>query len=242
MDTIITGASSGLGLALCNEFLRQGETVIGLSRTTPKIEHPNFKFISLDLNNLELVESTFKDLSKQLDTAQKLCVINNAGSLGNVSSLSESSIADLSHIFNVNTIAPIWISGWATKQGAAEINIINISSGAARSAYEGWGEYCSSKSALKMACQVMGAENQSKNKLSILNLEPGVIDTPMQDKVRNSDPKSFPKLSKFTDLYKNDELLDPDMVAIKIYNWTIKDHKSSFIDTRIKKELEIPIT
>ena len=115
MYTIITGASSGLGLALCNEFLKQGETVIGLSRTSPKIKHPNFKFISLDLTNLKQVESTFKDLSKEIDTDKKLCIINNAGSLGNVAKLSASSMEDLSNIFNVNTIAPIWISGWAFK-------------------------------------------------------------------------------------------------------------------------------
>ena len=121
------------------------------------------------------------------------------------------------------------------KQSSPEINIVNISSGAARSAYEGWGEYCTSKSALKMACQVMGAENKSNSRLCILNLEPGVINTPMQDKVRNSDPKSFPKLSKFTDLHKNGELLEPEEVAIKIYHWTNKEKKNEFYRDSNKK-------
>ena len=64
-------------------------------------------------------------------------------------SYQQAPMEDLSNIFNVNTIAPIWISGWALKQSSPEINIVNISSGAARSAYEGWGEYCSLNQHLK---------------------------------------------------------------------------------------------
>ena len=119
-------------------------------------------------------------LNRRKDFCEKICLINNAASLGKVSSLTESTMEDLQGIFQLNSITPIWTSSWALKK-RKEVSVINISSGAARSAYKGWGEYCSTKAALKMASEIHGLEqSDSKQKRYILLLEPGVVDTPMQ--------------------------------------------------------------
>ena len=88
----------------------------------------------------------------------------------------------------------------------------------------------------------MGEELSHKEHISILNLEPGVIDTPMQNLVRKSDSKVFPKLSKFLALHENGELLQSDLVAKKIYSWCIASDKLTYSEHRIKKDLEIPTT
>ena len=241
MLTVVTGASSGLGLALCEVFLSSGHQVIGTSRREPNINHPRFEYIPLDLSDLSQLEQVFGDIGSKIQGEEKLCVINNAGSLGNVARLSDSPLKDLESIFKTNTIAPIWISGWASSQGISKIDIVNISSGAARSAYEGWGEYCSTKSALRMATQVIGMENSSKENISVLNLEPGVIDTPMQDKVRLSDQNLFPRLSKFKKLHKDGQLLSPELVAKKIYDWVNVADKEAFLEARVEKGSTIPL-
>ena len=52
----ITGASSGIGYALCEEYLKQGWSVIGLARDSSKIpdktkKNNNFEFVKVDLSD-----------------------------------------------------------------------------------------------------------------------------------------------------------------------------------------------
>ena len=47
-------------------------------------------------------------------------------------------------------------------------------------------------------------------------MHPGVVDTNMQSEIRNSDPKNFPLLSKFTDYYIQNELESTKIVALKL--------------------------
>ena len=124
-------------------------------------------------------------------------------------------------------MTPIWTSAWAYKQKVNKLNIVNISSGAARSAYEGWGEYCSTKAALKMASQIYGLEEKDDANKTMLLLEPGVINTPMQNQVRQSDKSEFPMLDKFINLHKDGNLVEAEdvncdmrmaLVATKMYH------------------------
>ena len=65
----ITGASSGIGYALCEEYLRQGWNVIGLARDDTKIpnetiDNPKFEFVKIDLSNFDssklIIDEVFK--------------------------------------------------------------------------------------------------------------------------------------------------------------------------------------
>ena len=54
----ITGASSGIGYALCKEYLQQGWSVIGLARDESKVpnetmDNPKFDFVKTDLSNFD---------------------------------------------------------------------------------------------------------------------------------------------------------------------------------------------
>ena len=66
----ITGASSGIGLALCEKYLEEGWKVIGLARDISKIQNStkdndNFEFIKVDLSNFETSKSTIDDIFKK---------------------------------------------------------------------------------------------------------------------------------------------------------------------------------
>lgn len=72
---VITGASSGIGLATAQALLKKNYTVYCLSRSAPKEE--KIKHIKCDVTNRNEIESAFQQISeaeKQIDV-----VINNAG-------------------------------------------------------------------------------------------------------------------------------------------------------------------
>src|SRR4051794_24909523 len=46
---VVTGASSGIGLAIAARLLREGWQVTGLSRSAPALDHPGFTHRAVDL-------------------------------------------------------------------------------------------------------------------------------------------------------------------------------------------------
>ena len=52
-----------------------------------------------------------------------------------------------------------------------------------------------------------------EHRIKILSLAPGVVDTAMQEKLRNSDENEFSEKDKFVNLKKNNELTRPEQVA-----------------------------
>ena len=89
-------------------------------------------------------------------------------------------------------------------------SLVLVSSGASTSAYETWGSYCMSKSALNMFASVLGAEEKLFTTVSV---RPGVVDTRMQSLIRENGKDVMPDslFQKFTDLKKDGKLLDPSL-------------------------------
>ena len=60
------------------------------------------------------------------------------------------------------------------------------------------------------------AEEGENRIISALAIAPGIVDTGMQQEIREADESSFPFLQNFKDYYRNGELSKPDEVAIKL--------------------------
>ena len=63
--------------------------------------------------------------------------------------------------------------------------ILNISSGAGRNPYEGWGAYCTTKAGLDHFSRVVAMEQANEQyPVEIVSIAPGIIDTDMQATIR----------------------------------------------------------
>ena len=105
--------------------------------------------------------------------------------------------------------------------------IINISSGAAHHPYAGWSLYCASKAALEMVTACASMEQRSDgHPLYMAAVAPGVVETGMQEEIRNSRNSDFPMRSKFIAMQKSGDLADPARVARQLLDldstWAVR--------------------
>ncbi len=213
----ITGTSKGIGEALANELLKDpANKVVGIARNQT-IKHNNYIHFSIDLADIEQIK-TFR--FKAPPGTQKVVLVNNAGTLGEIAHLGNLS-ADMIHkTINVNlTAALIFMNDFikAYQYAAVPKLIINITSGAANSPYDGWGMYCAAKAALDMATKVAHEEQQkSSSPIKILGVAPGVVDTAMQTQIRAVRSENFSRRQKFIDLKEQNELYNATDVARKL--------------------------
>ena len=224
-NILITGCSSGLGLALTNYYLQKNYKVFGISRKKPDITNTNFIHKSFDLSNISKIKeelSAFILDIKEIDT-----VFLNAGMLGKIKILSELSIQELNEVYTLNVYANKEI--FDILMNTKVKNILVISSGASKNGYKGWGSYSLSKAGVNMLVNLYSNEMLNTK---IVALAPGVIKTSMTDYIRfELDENIFPSVKKL-----NEGLVQtPQETAVKIDNLInkIDEFKSgTYVDIR----------
>lgn len=220
---IITGSSKGLGKALAEILLKDSNNVVyGISRSNT-IEHPNFHFLKTDLSDTnQLIDFQFPDLIIPEKLNPELIVlINNAATLGAIKYAGDLENATIITAQTLNIIAPhILMNGFIKKyhkENAVLKVIVNITSGAASSPYDGWSIYGSGKAAMDMMTQIAAKETElRKQNFKIVAISPGVMDTGMQNQVRNAEPDNFSRLGKFENLASENKLVSPTIAAGKL--------------------------
>jgi benzil reductase ((S)-benzoin forming) len=217
----ISGSSRGIGKALAEELLKDSNNyVIGFSRTNT-IKHEHFEFIPIDLSDTaKAMQFSFIDI---ID-ADSITLINNSGMIGQVDHMGKIDNQSITETFNVNVVSPaILINNFikAYQKVSCKKLIINISSGAARNPIESWGAYCASKAALDMYTSVAQLEQNvldPSSPVKFFSIAPGIVDTQMQDQIRNVSHDSFGEVDKFITYKKENKLLQSSVVAVKIKN------------------------
>jgi benzil reductase ((S)-benzoin forming) len=141
--------------------------------------------------------------------------INNAGILEPVGPLRSIASADVQKHLAINILGVFH----GTKSFANHLRarggegvLINISSGASTSAYEGWGAYCAGKAAVDRLTEVVQLEEKDSG-LRAYAIAPGIIDTDMQSLIRSCTPEQFPMVEKFHELKQEDAFSSASFVA-----------------------------
>ncbi len=227
MKVFITGISSGIGKALALSFAEQGHDVFGTSRSSLDYKHSNITHMKHDLNTTSKETLTILNDVTKIDYA-----ILNAGILGKIATLKETSLPELQEIMNTNL--------WAQKKIIDNLltnhevsKVYAISSGAAIRGSKGWGGYAMSKSAFKMLIEIYSSEEP---KTQFLSIAPGLVNTQMQDHICDEVCKdNFPNMQRLKDARDNGSMLTPDQLANKfndILEELNKVESGSFLDLR----------
>jgi NAD(P)-dependent dehydrogenase (short-subunit alcohol dehydrogenase family) len=174
---LITGISRGLGRALAEAALAQGDTVIGTTRSgwlePPRA--PNLHVVPLDVADPEQIRPAVRQalrLCPQLDV-----VVNNAG-YGLFGAVEEASVPQAYELFSTN-----FFGAWHLLQEVLPAlraqgrgHIVNISSVAALSPMAGVGLFAASKAALAGLSESLAAELGPLG-IKVSLVEPGALRT-----------------------------------------------------------------
>jgi benzil reductase ((S)-benzoin forming) len=220
---IVTGGSKGIGEGLVKAYLDQGFKVFSIARTTNALlTARGVSQIKFDLSKTYEIEEELSKIFALLnaDRVSKITLINNAGTLGKIGPVDKLDVGAIEEGFTLNIVAPFVLSAAFTKLTRgwiAKKTIINITSGAATKPYFGWSVYCSSKAALNMFTQTMAEEQiYVENSVRVLAIAPGVVDTEMQNQIRNSTVSDFKSLDRFVKLKAEGGLSDTNDVGKQI--------------------------
>lgn len=155
MNIVVTGATSGIGLATATALAKQGHTVIGLARHA-KTDLP-FESLQCDMTNFESVNAVFLQIAKKYGRIDAL--VNNAG-MGIAGAIEHTDMADVEKQFALNVLAVINACKCVTpimREGGGG-KIINIGSVAGVVPIPFQACYSATKSAIDMFSMAFGLE------------------------------------------------------------------------------------
>jgi benzil reductase ((S)-benzoin forming) len=214
MNILITGHSRGLGAALARYALARGDVVYAMSRSPLADGADKLHEVRCDLSALDSITPALTALLRADIVLDEVYL--NAGVLGRIADLRDTTLAELAAVMDVNVWANKIIIDWlaARAPAPAPARIVLISSGAGVTGNHGWGAYALSKAALNMLTQLYAHELPATQ---LLALAPGLIDTEMQTDLRAVDATRFPSLKRLHAAHGSADMPDADTVAARIH-------------------------
>ncbi|MGY8784580.1 MAG: SDR family oxidoreductase [Pseudomonadales bacterium] len=182
---VVTGASSGIGLALVKALLAEGYAVLGIAKSFEKagLNHPNFSGRSINLADLDGLPEAMSLLLNEIDRPIK-ALINNAG-IGRMGFLEQLSVKDIRLVMDTNLTSQVIVTKTflplLKKQGEGDILFMG-SEAALKGARQG-SIYCASKFALRGFSQAL-REECGKSGVRITLINPGAVRTPFFEKLQ----------------------------------------------------------
>ncbi|WP_448218426.1 SDR family oxidoreductase [Endozoicomonas sp. 2B-B] len=175
-NVLITGCSSGIGLALALELDQRGYKVWATARKLESIKHLSDRSIrtaELDVTDENQVGRILKEIQEEEGKLDVL--INNAG-YGGMGAVAELPREELLKQFETNVFAPVLLANKVIKKMCTnkEGTIINIGSVSGEVTTPFSGLYCASKAAFNAFSDAMRMELQPFG-IRVLTVLPGAI-------------------------------------------------------------------
>src|SRR5579871_5277349 len=190
---VVTGASSGIGAALCRTLRKDGWHVVGLSRSeAPDADEHEACDVS-DRDLVEVVAARVLERHPRIDL-----LVNNAGIAGRVPFLAASPEL-VESVMRTNYLGSVWclrafLPGLG--RGSHLVNVVSVAGLVAI------GPYSASKHA-QLAFSRSVATELAPRGISVLTVNPGFVETP-----------GFPQRERFKHAYRI--VVTPELVARRI--------------------------
>jgi uncharacterized oxidoreductase len=179
---LVTGATSGIGLALARQLQRLGNTVIITGRNADKLakvqkENPELKTIRSDVGDVKEIEALHATLAR--DFPELNVIVNNAGIMRMINLHKEGeSLESLTREIEVNLMGPIrmvatFLPSLKKRPHAA---IVNVSSGLAFVPLPTSPIYCATKAAIHSYTLSLRAQLKNTH-VKVFELAPPTTET-----------------------------------------------------------------
>ena len=191
---IVTGASRGIGAETARELARHGVSVLLAARSAGEIDKVakeiaeaggNAAAVPCDVSRYQDVAAAVETCGERFGSVDIL--VNNAGVIDPISRIAESDPEQWARVVDIN-LKGVYNGIRAvlpTMEAQGSGVIVNISSGAAVSALEGWSHYCATKAAVLSLTRCTDKEVRDKG-IRVVGLSPGTVATDMQRSIKAS--------------------------------------------------------
>jgi 3-oxoacyl-[acyl-carrier protein] reductase len=188
LNTIVTGGSRGLGLAIARKLATVGHRVIAIARNTSEqlesaIQEAErrqlglLQFRPFDLSDIQEIPDLIKGLRKEFGPIYGL--VNNAA-LGSSGILAMMNDAQIGRTIRLNTISPIILTKYVVRSMIAggKGRIVNIASIVGFTGYSGLSVYAASKASIIGFTRSLARELGPLG-INVNAVAPGFVETEM---------------------------------------------------------------
>ena len=222
---LITGTSRGIGEALAQKILDEGDTVLGISRNrSDKLKFTNYYHLPFDLTETARLGQIIEKANEIVDDRgfEFVCLINNASAVEPIGPIEKCPATEIESHLKIGLLAPILLTSlFIQRFSNAKIRkkIAFISSGAAFTPLPDESIYCASKAGMHMFGKCVGSEQKNKDDgFEVISIGPGMVDTSMQLAARSKTSDEFALADFFKQAFEDGRLQEPSKVAEKIYS------------------------
>lgn len=216
---MITGASSGLGLALARTVPFPA-SVVDISRSGANdddIEH-----IAADLSDPSSWTMVGAEMHRLIEEHEprRGVFIHAAGTLTPIGFAGEVDTDAYASNVVLNSasgqvLGHLFLEAVQGRSGT--FDVVMISSGASSSVYPGWSSYGAGKAALDQWVRNVGSEQKERGGVRVSAIAPGVVATAMQEQIRSVPERDFPNVERFHELHDEGKLAEPENAARRVW-------------------------
>jgi len=182
---LITGASSGIGLACARKFAQNGDRLILTARSEQRLNEIRSELeqkgtevmaLTFDVRDAEKAREAIENLPEAWQTIDVL--VNNAGLALGLEPEYEGDIDEWSTMIDTNikgllTMTRLVVPGMVSRNSG---HVINVGSVAGDAAYAGGNVYCATKAAVKALSDGLRID-VADSAVRVTNLKPGLVET-----------------------------------------------------------------
>ena len=190
---VITGCSSGIGLAIVQRLIADGWSVVGVSRTIPDFKHARFSVVQADLSHTDSLPNTCTQIVS--DGAPVQAFVHAAGFM-RTAALGDLDGEDGRAMWKVHVLAAEIMANQLISRMPDGARIVLIGSRVANGAPTR-SQYAATKAAMIGMARSWAAELAPRG-ITVNVIAPGATDTPfLRDPARANTAPKVPPIGRF---------------------------------------------